>query len=65
MMLEWLGSKHQCNAATTASELLTRAVDDTFAPGLLQTCELGGNAGLVDVTEAVNRSLDALEVPPR
>ena len=36
-----------------AASLIRRAVDAAFAPGDLVTCELGGDAGVDKVREAV------------
>lgn len=59
MMLDWLGEKHQCPAAIQAASSLSDAVDDAFRAGTLQTCEMGGNAGVQAVTDAVIDALDA------
>lgn len=61
MMLEWLAEKHANAAAAQAASLITRAVDEAFREGKLQTCELGGDAGTVEVCQAVMHALDGLD----
>jgi len=53
MMLDWLGARHGEQSAVEAARLIDAAVDAAFAGGGLVTCELGGNAGTRDVTDAV------------
>jgi len=53
MLLDWLGDKHQDENAVKASQLIEQAVFQAFAGGQLRTCELGGDSGLMDVTNAV------------
>lgn len=60
MMLEWLGNRHNNPTLLQASQLLIKAVDSAFAPGHLRTIELGGSAGLNDVTVAVENALSGL-----
>lgn len=60
MMLEWLGNRHNQPTLLAASALLVAAVDAAFAPGDLRTVELGGSAGLDEVTTAVENALSAL-----
>ncbi|MFK7996753.1 MAG: isocitrate/isopropylmalate dehydrogenase family protein [Granulosicoccus sp.] len=60
MMLEWLGQKHSHPTLDLASRLLVSAVDTAFAEGNLKTVELGGSAGLQQVTEAVEKALATL-----
>ena len=62
MMLDWLADKHDDNNARRAAKLIEHAVDKAFAPGTLVTTELGGTAGLADVTQAVNHELESLDV---
>lgn len=62
MMLDWLAEKHNDENARRAAKLIERAVDSAFAAGTLITTELGGSAGLDEVTRAVNHALDNLEV---
>lgn len=62
MMLRWLGDKHQCRAATQAGILIESAIDAAFADGNLTTVELGGNAGLGAVHEAVSQQIANLPI---
>ena len=62
MMLDWLAEKHEDNNARRAARLIERAIDNAFAHGKLVTTELGGSAGLVDVTQAVSREIEILDV---
>jgi len=57
MLLDWLGDKHQDENAVKASQLIEQAVFQAFAGGQLRTCELGGDSGLMDVTNAVTNAL--------
>ncbi|MFK8079712.1 MAG: isocitrate/isopropylmalate dehydrogenase family protein [Granulosicoccus sp.] len=59
MMLEWLGNRHDHPTLRAASQRLVKAVDSAFASGDLRTVELGGSAGLQQVTDAVERALNA------
>ena len=60
MMLEWLGNRHDHPTLSLASQLLVQAVDSAFAPAQLRTVELGGSAGLKEVSDAVEEALSAL-----
>lgn len=60
MMLDWLGQEHHHKAAGMAGQLLVDAVDTAFAPGDLRTCELGGDAGVLAVTTAVEKALKSV-----
>ena len=62
MMLEWLADKYQVMGARQAAELIVGAVDAAFASGDLCTYELGGSAGLDDVTQAVSNVLATLSI---
>ena len=62
MMLDWLAEKHEDDNARRAARLIERAIDNAFADGTLITTELGGNAGLVEVTQSVSRELEILDV---
>ena len=62
MMLDWLAEKHKDDNARRAARLIERAIDNAFAHGTLVTTELGGSAGLVEVTQAVSRELENLDV---
>lgn len=53
MMLEWLDEKQGAPEAAKAGALIRRAVDAAFAAGDLVTCELGGEAGVAAVRDAV------------
>lgn len=57
MMLDWLAQQHENPVLEQASELLVQAVDNAFAPGTLRTCELGGDAGVDQVSDAVEKAL--------
>ncbi len=57
MMLEWLGERHDVSSATQGGVLLRNAVDRAFAGGDLITCELGGNARMNDVFDAVSAQI--------
>ena len=62
MMLEWLGERHQHDAATRAGGLIRAAVDRAYADGL-RPYEAGGTDGIAGVTEAVLRAIDVVDVP--
>jgi len=57
MMLEWLGEKQDVEAAVQAGELLRQAVDRAFVDGKLITIELGGDARMNDVFDAVSAQI--------
>ena len=52
MMLEWLSGRHGEPRAVEAGRLIREAVDKAFAGGL-RTVEIGGDAGVRAVTDAV------------
>jgi len=58
MMLEWLGQRRHDAATVQAAAMLRQAVDQAFSAGTLVTTELGGTAGVAEVSKAVS---DALE----
>jgi 3-isopropylmalate dehydrogenase len=58
MMVEWLSERHGIAEAGRAGALIRAAVDRAFAAGDLLTCELGGEAGTREVTQAVLAALD-------
>ena len=58
MMMEWLGGRHQNDAATRAGTLIRQAVDDAFRPGDLHTVDLGGPAGTQVVFDHVMAALE-------
>jgi len=60
MLLEWLGEQHNNDVLGHASGLLVNAVDHAFAPGTLKTCELGGDAGVDQVSDAIEKALASL-----
>ena len=62
MMLDWLAEKHADDNARRAARLIENAIDNAFAQGKLVTTELGGSAGLVEVTHAVSRELEMIDV---
>lgn len=62
MMLEWLGDRHDCPAASRAGQLLSEAVDDAFRGGI-RPYEIGGRDGTEAIAAAVARALHAATVP--
>ena len=62
MLLDWLADTHQDENARKAALLMERAVFKAFAGGQLRTCELGGDSGLHDVSNAISASLKTLSV---
>lgn len=62
MLLDWLADKHADHKARQAADLIERAVFKAFAGGTLRTCELGGDSGLDDVTNAVHHALKTLRI---
>ncbi|MFK7860574.1 MAG: isocitrate/isopropylmalate dehydrogenase family protein [Granulosicoccus sp.] len=61
MMLEWLGNRHNNINLLVASQLFVEAIDSAFAAGQLRTVELGGPAGLNEVTDSVENALSAIQ----
>jgi 3-isopropylmalate dehydrogenase len=57
MMLDWLGETNDNDSCCKAANLITRAVDAAFSGGDLVPCELGGTAGLKEVSDAVMNAL--------
>jgi 3-isopropylmalate dehydrogenase len=57
MMLEWLGERYSCEAASRAGKLLRLAVDRALADGI-RPFEIGGGDGTNEVTKAVLKALD-------
>ena len=57
MMLDWLGERHDRDAATHAAKRIERAVDRVFADGL-KPYELGGRDGTAAIGKAVIDALD-------
>jgi 3-isopropylmalate dehydrogenase len=57
MMLDWLGERHDHQAATRAATRIERAVDRVFANGL-KPYEFGGRDGTAAVGKAVIDALD-------
>lgn len=60
MMLDWLGARHDADDLRAAADLLSRAVDDAFRSGKLQSTEMGGHDGTDAITSAVIDALDTL-----
>lgn len=58
MMLDWLGLRHGVDACIAGADLIRAAVDRAFAPGDLVPGELGGDAGLDAIGDAVMAALD-------
>lgn len=59
MMLDWLAARHGEEKLGEAARLIHAAVDAAFADGALRTCELGGTAGMREVTDAVVEAVRA------
>jgi 3-isopropylmalate dehydrogenase len=57
MMLEWLGDRYETRECHRAAAMLTQAVEDAFADGMLVPAEYGGTAGTAEITERVHRHL--------
>ena len=62
MMLDWLALEHAAPGLARAGAVLTAAVDDAYADGMLVSTERGGTAGVVEITDAVNKAMDAISV---
>jgi 3-isopropylmalate dehydrogenase len=60
--LDGLSARHGSVEAARAGGLLRGAVEATFAPGDLVTCELGGPAGTRAVFAAVSAALERVDV---
>lgn len=60
MMLDYLGTKHNCTGANKAAELITQAVKNAYATGKLLPYEMGGNSGLDDIIKAVDSEIEKL-----
>ncbi len=65
MMFEWLAGEKNNPAAGKAGRMIVAAVDDAYADGSLVSTERGGNAGVVEISDAVGAALDALEPADR
>lgn len=57
MMLDWLGDTLDVGAMNDAGRLLDRAVVQAFSQGDLTPYEMGGKAGLKDITKRVSEEL--------
>ena len=57
MMLDWLGDTHSSDAMTTAGKLLDDAVLAAFSDGDLVPYEMGGNAGLKEISGRIAEKL--------
>ncbi len=53
MMLDWLGDKHDDDAARRAAGWIEQATADALATGAALTRDLGGTAGTVEAGEAI------------
>lgn len=60
MMLEWLGDKHNNQAAIKAGQLVRNAVDAAFKNGI-RPYEVGGKDGTAAITAAVLAALETAE----
>jgi len=63
MMLEWLGETRENADCIRGGELIRDSVDQAFAAGGLVPTELGGDAGLERITDAVMGALGAATTP--
>ena len=61
MMLEWLAVDKGNENYRRAALILRSAVDDAFSDGKLVSTERGGNAGVAEISKAVETSLAALD----
>ena len=59
MMLDWLGDTLGDEAMSEAAERLRQGVRAAFADGSLRPCEVGGDAGLKQITDRVLHALKA------
>ncbi|MEM8815147.1 MAG: isocitrate/isopropylmalate family dehydrogenase [Pseudomonadota bacterium] len=59
MMLDWLGREHGNKACGHAAQLIVAGVDAAFAGGELIPFELGGDAGTLEIGDAVFKAVDA------
>ena len=57
MMLDWLGGRHSSDKLVEAGEVLEKAVRTAFSAGDLLPHEMGGNAGLREITGKVKEAL--------
>ena len=53
MLLEWLGHKHGESRAIDAASLMDAAMDAVIAEKTCLTVDLGGNAGTIQMGDAV------------
>lgn len=58
MMLDWLGARHDDDAARQAGALLQGAVEAAYADGTLRPREAGGEAGTAEIADRVAAALD-------
>jgi 3-isopropylmalate dehydrogenase len=63
MMLDWLAERHGEEKFADAAAVIHAAVDESFAGGSLRTCELGGTAGVREVTDAVVAAVKSRRPP--
>ncbi len=59
MMLEWLGDTHGSERLVEAGQLLDGAVRTAFGTGDLLPYEMGGSAGLREISDKVKEALNA------
>jgi len=64
LMLDWLGETRENADCIRGGEMIRVAVDQAFVAGDLVPTELGGDAGLDRITNAVLGALGAAETPP-
>jgi 3-isopropylmalate dehydrogenase len=60
LMLDWLGRRHDDNAASTAGSLIERAVDRALLDASGRTPDLGGQASTQQAGDAVVRTLETI-----
>jgi 3-isopropylmalate dehydrogenase len=60
MMLEWLGAARGSEGASTAAQLIERAVGKAYVDAGLKPFELGGRDGTAAITRAVLAALRAV-----
>ncbi|CZF81545.1 3-isopropylmalate dehydrogenase [Grimontia celer] len=60
MMLEYLGEKHGCEGALLAAERLEAAVEAAYGTGNIVPFELGGCAGLKQISGAIANKLSGV-----
>ncbi len=57
MLLDWLGSRHGDDAASTAAKKITSAVERVLNAGKTSTPDLGGTATTAEMTDAIVKAM--------